>query len=385
MKRLLATVFLLHFAFFGYAMESIYSVPSDVLLLILSNLSWSDQYNISLTSMRLRALVQAYNEKQSALRKITSFTKPKSTPIVFCCSRKTVCILQEDGSNKLGFRTHIKMFDGITLEERNTTFDLSLANNQFLPCEGGICYTQGSIISLLFIDSDQISSKKLWLSRDKISKIFFVNNNIVFSCYPDGVKDVEIVSLFDINENIQRINYFSEGVMHASGIGKYVILFGVKYNHCFRVNYYYKIWPLGEDKGLWKFPVVACTNTDNLMVTCHIDQESSVKYFSKTILLNGEPFSMIMKLKLPMPILKLKLFLHGNNLWVIGNVDNDNWLLLGYSVDDEKIIFFRNYQGNPAEAYLVENNIFIVFKNGCDEEDMENFEIKVITIDQRLH
>jgi hypothetical protein len=162
--------------------------------------------------------------------------------------------------------------------------------------------------------------------------------------------------------------------------------FGVKYNHCFRANYYYKIWPpLAKDKGLWKFPVVACTNTDNLMVTCHIDQESSVKYFSKTILLNGEPFSMIMKLKLPMPILKLKLFLHGNNLWVIGNVDNDNWLLLGYSVDDEKIIFFRNYQGNPAEAYLVENNIFLVFKNGCDEEDMENFEIKVITIDQRLH
>jgi hypothetical protein len=58
---------------------------------------------------------------------------------------------------------------------------------------------------------------------------------------------------------------------------------------------------------------------------------------------------------------------------------------LGYSVDDEKIIFFRNYQGNPAEAYLVENNIFIVFKNGCDEEDMENFEIKVITIDKWLH
>jgi len=49
----------------------------------------------------------------------------------------------------------------------------------------------------------------------------------------------------------------------------------------------------------------------------------------------------------------------------------------------EKIILKKTLAGKPLEAHLVKNNLFVIFKN-IFKEDMENFEIKTITIDKWL-
>jgi hypothetical protein len=388
MKQLLTAFLLFQFSFLNYAMESIYSVSSDVLSLIFSSLSWRDKHNLSLTSMRLRALVQAYNEKQSALKKITSFTKPKSTPIVFCCSGKTFCILQEDGSNKLGFRTHIKMFDGTTLEERNADIDLSLNDNHFTSCARGICYSQAQKIAYLSVDDDQTLSEPI-INYWGISRLECFGDEIVIF---DEFKEVTVhnhngdnvvtfpvlgryVFVYNIVSEVRRNPFIKGEIEHVSALNGDIFLFGRENN-----NLILSGAPILVYREKNALPIIACANNSNFIITCHIDEKSAVQVFYKNIVEYNRPTMEKMLLNLPLSIKVTKLFLLGNNLLITANINDNNWLVVIYSVTDEQRIFSKKFK-ELSEIHPVGNHIFLIFKSSDDDARTENFEIIVISLD----
>jgi len=371
MKPFINVIFLLHFCFFGYAMES-NTGHQDVWSLIFFHLSWLDRHNVSLTSKWLQNFVRIHNENSLALKKITSFTKSKSVPVVFCCCKENFCIFQQNDSDS---PTDITMFDGATLEQRNETFNLSLANNHFASCQAGVCYSQDSAISILSMGGGRISSSKLFSGFSRLTKLFCVNDNVV--CCNENTENV---SCFSIKEN-SRGMLFSGDVKHCSGIGKTLFLFGVKGNYRYSWSNYGS-WPCPCCSPGWQFPVIACANNSSFMITCHNDSDSSALYFCKTSLLEYQIVQnpMQVKLKFTSPILDPKLFLYENNLLVVGNINHEQWLFLIYSLDEEKIIIWDKFNGNQSESHLVENNLFVVFKSCCDEKDMETFEVKIISL-----
>ncbi len=268
------------------------------------------------------------------------------------------------------------MFDGDTLQERQGSFELSLDGESFVRCGDGIYYTQWPNLGSLSVDGDALSSRRSYTinGMTKGSQLHCMEDDIVI------VTGCPTMIIYNIANNSSTF-CVEKGMYRVSGLEECGVL-------------------LSKEKAAWLqrfiFPksledirhegsqIIDCASSPKFMVTCHINEKSSVQFFcliTRAVL--GE-VSKKMRLDLPKSIPVSKLELQDSRLLVIGTNDDDSWLLLVYSLDEKKVMFSGSLKGKPLEIHWVGNNIFAVFKVCDDDELTENLEVMAFDIGKRL-